>query len=213
MICPICQKRKAKRFCPAKGESICTVCCGTEREVTIDCPSDCPHLLASRGYYEERRIVDWEKVPFREKRIERSILEAHEQLFMKLACAICDYARENSALVDSDVHVVLLALAETWQTRANGILYENPPNHRMQGKLYEQLEEVIESYQKSEKSVLVAVISARDSEIRDLVILFAQIASTHSNGRPKGRELLDFLRSQFDPGTFSRSTPALIVAP
>ena len=40
--CPICEKRKAQRFCPAKGEKICAVCCGKEREVIIDCPVDCP---------------------------------------------------------------------------------------------------------------------------------------------------------------------------
>ena len=37
MTCPICENRKAARFCPAKGENICAVCCGTEREVTISC--------------------------------------------------------------------------------------------------------------------------------------------------------------------------------
>src|SRR6185437_3901085 len=48
--CPICEKRKPKRFCPAKGEKICAICCGTYREVTIDCPVDCPHLIAARRY-------------------------------------------------------------------------------------------------------------------------------------------------------------------
>src|SRR2546422_5223162 len=56
MICPICHKRKAKRFCPARGDSICSVCCGTEREVTIDCPSDCPHLIASRQDRKSTRL-------------------------------------------------------------------------------------------------------------------------------------------------------------
>ena len=46
MSCPICEKRPPKRFCPAKGEKICAVCCGREREVTIDCP---PDLLLSRS--------------------------------------------------------------------------------------------------------------------------------------------------------------------
>ena len=41
MSCPICEKRPAKRFCPAKGEKICAICCGEGREVTIDCPMDC----------------------------------------------------------------------------------------------------------------------------------------------------------------------------
>jgi len=48
--CPICEKRKAARFCPAKGEKICAVCCGIEREVTIDCPSDCSYLVAAHRY-------------------------------------------------------------------------------------------------------------------------------------------------------------------
>src|SRR2546430_17653885 len=48
--CPICDRRKPARFCPAKGEKICAVCCGTEREVTIDCPSDCSYLIAAHRY-------------------------------------------------------------------------------------------------------------------------------------------------------------------
>ena len=50
MSCPICEKRKAERFCPAKGEKICAICCGTYREVTIDCPADCSHLIAAHRY-------------------------------------------------------------------------------------------------------------------------------------------------------------------
>jgi len=27
VMCPICSKRKAKRLCPARAETICSVCC------------------------------------------------------------------------------------------------------------------------------------------------------------------------------------------
>jgi len=27
---------------------ICAQCCGEQREITLDCPSDCPYLLQSR---------------------------------------------------------------------------------------------------------------------------------------------------------------------
>ena len=50
MVCPICNKRKVKRLCPARAESICSICCGEQREVTIDCPTDCVYLVASRDY-------------------------------------------------------------------------------------------------------------------------------------------------------------------
>ena len=48
--CPICGKRRPERFCPAKCEKICAICCGTEREVALDCPSDCSFLIAAHRY-------------------------------------------------------------------------------------------------------------------------------------------------------------------
>ena len=44
MTCPLCRKRRGKRACPAKGEAICSQCCGTKRRVEIDCPPDCAFL-------------------------------------------------------------------------------------------------------------------------------------------------------------------------
>ena len=46
-LCAICGKRRPERFCPAKGEKICAPCCGKEREVTLDCPSDCAYLISA----------------------------------------------------------------------------------------------------------------------------------------------------------------------
>ena len=53
MSCPICEKRRAERFCPAKAEKICAVCCGKEREVTITCPTDCAYLISAHRYERE----------------------------------------------------------------------------------------------------------------------------------------------------------------
>ena len=55
MNCPICERRKAARYCPAKGEKICAVCCGREREVTINCAPDCAYLLAAHRYEDEHK--------------------------------------------------------------------------------------------------------------------------------------------------------------
>ncbi|MDR3721481.1 MAG: hypothetical protein P4L00_07770 [Candidatus Acidoferrales bacterium] len=55
MSCAICEKRPPTRYCPAKGVKICAICCGREREVTIDCPADCPHLIAAHRYEAEHR--------------------------------------------------------------------------------------------------------------------------------------------------------------
>ena len=50
MSCAICEERKEKRFCPAVHGKICPQCCGEQREVTLDCPSDCPYLLQAREH-------------------------------------------------------------------------------------------------------------------------------------------------------------------
>jgi hypothetical protein len=42
--CVHCQRQKGKRACPALGGSICSLCCGRHRLVTIACPSDCSWL-------------------------------------------------------------------------------------------------------------------------------------------------------------------------
>ena len=44
--CPLCAKRKGRRACLAKGETICPQCCGSKRLVLIDCPDDCVYLEA-----------------------------------------------------------------------------------------------------------------------------------------------------------------------
>lgn len=49
---------------------ICAICCGAEREVSIDCPSDCRYLLEARRYEaEHRKPVPADEVPYPDGRI------------------------------------------------------------------------------------------------------------------------------------------------
>src|ERR1700675_4281285 len=54
LSCAICEIRKEKRFCPALHGRICPPCCGEQREVTLDCPSDCPYLQQARRHDKPR---------------------------------------------------------------------------------------------------------------------------------------------------------------
>ncbi|MGO9274901.1 MAG: hypothetical protein ACLQOO_32510 [Terriglobia bacterium] len=199
MVCPICQKRKAKRYCPAKGENICSVCCGTEREVTIDCPSDCPHLVASRGYDWQRRqndgSLDWSQGPFPEARLDRDFITDHAELTFALSYAICLFAHDQRSLVDSDVIAALKSLAETYRTLSSGIYYEKLPDYRLQAELYQALQTALADFKK--KQVQAMMSSVRDSEVRDVLVSMAQLGYVRQNGRPKSRAYLDILRRQF----------------
>src|SRR5579875_1246339 len=127
---------------------------------------------------------------------------------------IVECAIEDRFLLDSDVQAALQPLAETYQTLANGIVYEKPPHHRLQRVLYDRLRRVIEEHQKKADGRLIAGPHTRDSEMRDLLILLTQLAAGWANGRPKGRAFMDMLRSQFKPGTFAfKAGSSLIVTP
>jgi len=195
LSCPICQQRKAKRFCPARGESICAVCCGTEREVTIDCPTDCPYLMDSRRYEVGRRQVDWSKVPFADVKIPFEFAQNHTPLLAALISTIWEYAREHRQVVDTDAIAALQALAETYRTLSSGLYYERPPDYLYRRELYDALKASLEEFKQAEAQKAGMAVT-RDSEIRDTLIFLTQLGATRENGRPKGRAFLDLIRTE-----------------
>jgi hypothetical protein len=164
--------------------------------VTIDCPSDCPYLVASRQHDSERRETDWSKVPFSQTRIESAFVVDHQNLLAALSYAICRYARDNRRLVDTDVVASLQALAEAYRTLSSGIYYEKVPAYALQRGLYDALKAALKDFKKVEAQRAGAT-SLRDGEVRDALIFLTQLGATRSNKRPQGRAYLDFLRMQF----------------
>lgn len=128
MACPLCQKRKEKRSCPALGRSICSVCCGTKRLVEINCPAECPHLAASREH--PAAVVR------RQQEVDVAALlpsmsgltERQHQLFFLFQSVIAKSKPDGLArLTDEDVAEAASACAATIETAAKGVLYEHSP--------------------------------------------------------------------------------------
>jgi hypothetical protein len=212
LSCPICNIRKAKRFCPARGENICSVCCGTEREVTIDCPSDCPYLVASREYDRGRLQVDWSKIPFADVKINFEFAQSHLTLLSVLFASIWEYAKEHRQVVDTDAIAALEALAQTYRTLSSGIYYEKPPDYLYQRGLYQALKEALKEFKERETQRL-GLATTRDSEIRDALIFLTQFGAAHQNGRPKGRAFLDLVRAQVGPEGSAHPESNIVLLP
>ena len=210
MTCPICNKRKAKRLCPARAESICSICCGTEREASIDCPSDCVWLVASRKYDMTRLEVDWAKVPFAEVKFDRSFAETHGALLVEIDHAVCEFAADHREVVDTDVLVALQTLAETYRTQTSGIIYEKPLDYLPQRALYDYLKASIAEFRK-EDTQRAGMTTIRDSDVRDALIFLTQLCAVHANGRPKGRAYLDIIRQQFPKEEFQKAGSNIVL--
>ena len=196
MSCPICEKRKAERFCPAKGEKICAVCCGTEREVSIDCPSDCAYLVAGHRYENEHQRALPADTPLLDEKIPQDIVYTHQQLMSALAFSIAKFCSVQRAATDPDVLEALQALAQTYKTLSSGIIYEKPPDAPLPRELYAALIALLSEVKKQQAERANAA-AWKDSEIFYLLVFLYRMGWLRTNGRPRSRRFIEFLRAQF----------------
>jgi hypothetical protein len=212
MVCPICEKRPAKRFCPAKGEKICAVCCGREREVTIDCPPDCTYLVTAHRYEaEHRKPVPPDEFPYRDVEFPVEFVYERWPILTGLAGTIIAFQMQNRELNDGTVRLALEALAETYRTLGTGIYYERPPDAALARALYAQIGGFLQEFRKQQAG-RAGSPSLRDSEVFRLLVFLLRICKQETNGRPLSRAFLGFLRERF-PVPAAEKEPARIIVP
>jgi hypothetical protein len=211
--CPICQKRKAERFCPAKGEKICAVCCGTEREVTIDCPIDCGYLIAAHRYeINHRKPLSISDIPFPDVEFPPDLIHEHGPVVSGLGFAILKSAAETPSTVDADTLVALQALAETFRTLGSGIYYEKPPAGGPPQAIYAALAKFLEDY-KRESAERGGAGRVKDGDIFNLLVFLLRVGWQQTNGRARSRMFLEFLRSQFPREAAAQQEAPRIIVP
>jgi hypothetical protein len=210
--CPICDKRKAERHCPAKGEKICAVCCGTDREVRIDCPSDCSHLIAAHRYENEHQRSIPRDTPLLEEKIPQEIVYTQQQLMTALAFSVAKFCAAQKETVDNDVLAALQALAQTYKTLDSVILFEKPPEAPLPRELYAaviaMLEEVKKRYAEQ-----AAGVNLKSSEIFYVLVFLYRMGLLRTNGRPRSRRFIEFLRGQFPQTPELKREESRIIVP
>jgi hypothetical protein len=211
-ICPICNKRRAERYCPAKGEKICAIDCGIEREVTIDCPSDCAYLVAAHRWEQghPKPLAEGD-VPFPDVSFPPDLIHTRQAALSGLGYTVILYAADQRSLDDSDVFAAVQAMAETRRTLLSGIYYEKPPEIPVSAGLYTAIAKFIED-EKKHSADHPEFPALKDTEIFQLLVFFLRFGRLRSNGRPLTRAFLEFLRSQFPvEASVSKEEPRIIL--
>jgi len=209
--CPICSKRKPGRFCPAKAEKICAVCCGTEREATIDCPPDCGYLVSAHRYEDQHPRALPADTPLLDARITSDAIHAHTQFLSAMAFTIAKCCASQPSTTDPDVLAALRALAETYKTLLSGIVYEHPPVVHVQRELYDALSKFfVEARQQAVQPGFAAV---KDPDIFQLLVFLFRMGLLRTNGRPRSRRFIEFLRSQFPGAQELKREESRIIVP
>jgi hypothetical protein len=198
VTCAFCEKRKEKRFCPAIHGRICPQCCGEQREVTLDCPSDCVYLQQAREHEKPRSLRDLNPADlFVQVEVEDQFLYQHEHLIMGLTYALSKSVRTDHSLKDADLIAALTSLTKTWETLVNsGLHYDNPIASVPQQAVVAEVQNMVKEYREAEQKH-VGYAQLRDSEVLRALVFLVRMAHGRTSGRPKSRAFVDFLMAQF----------------
>lgn len=211
MSCALCHQRKPKRSCPGVHGQICSLCCGTERENTVDCPLDCVYL-------EEAHLYEWERtpsaplaeIPHAQYEITDEFLHQHEPFVAQLARRMLERSLELPGTRDSDLLAALDSLIRTRETLASGLYYESLPDTPVPQALFRDLQEsILESskdIQKEEKRGL------KDEDVLKCLVFLARLGRARGSHRPRSKAYLGFLRRQF-PEVAAQKTPSGLILP
>ncbi len=154
MLCPLCQRRKARRDCPALGRSICSVCCGTKRLVEINCPDTCVHLSTARANPAAVVRRQQEADLTRLLPTIQGLTERQHQLFFLFHSVITRHRPDGFArLVDADVAEAAGAVAATLETAAKGVIYEHQTQSTVAQKLAGEFRRLLEEVRKEGAAV------------------------------------------------------------
>ena len=209
MPCALCERRKEKRFCLAVHGRICPQCCGEQREVALDCPTECVYLQQAHEHEKPRSMQDFDpSTLFPKVEIGDRFLYEQEHLLMGLSYALAKSARADRGIRDSDILSALASLAKSYETLASsGLHYELPVTSLSQQAIAAEVQQMLKEYREAEKKHL-GYTRLREGDVLRALVFLLRMGSARSSGRPKSKAFLEFLFRQFPEAPTSVAAPA-----
>jgi hypothetical protein len=208
MKCRICETRKPRRYCPGVSGDICSICCGAEREVSVNCPLDCVYLAEAR-LHEKPPELNPEEIPNRDIPVSEEFLREHEPLLIFLGAKLLEASLATAGAVDPDVREALESLIRTYRTLQSGLYYETRPSNLIAAAIHQKIQESVETLRKelTEKGAT----NLRDAEVLGTLVFLQRLELAHNNGRPRGRAFISYMHAHFPHNTeTSPEAPSLI---
>lgn len=197
MNCAICGIRKPRRHCPGIHGDICTVCCGTEREQSVDCPLDCAYLHEAHRH-EKLPEIDASTLPNADIKVTEDLLRANEVLLAFLSTAVYEGALASPGATDYDVREGLEALVKTYRMLSAGLYYESVPLNTFAAGIVTSVQNRLDDIKKRETEA-TGRTTIRDATVLALVAFLQRLEYGHNNGRRRSRAFIDFLAGFYIP--------------
>lgn len=193
MACAICETRRPRRFCPGVRGDICSICCGAEREVSVNCPFECEYLQEARRH-ERPAPLDPKSVPNQDIEVTERFVAEHELLITVTGNAILGGALDTPGAIDHDVREALDGLTRTYRTLQSGVYYETVPANPLAANIYRLVQGALAEFRQREQQQL-GVSHTRDADVLGTLVFLQRVELDRNNGRPRGRAFLDSLRA------------------
>ncbi len=209
ILCKICAKRRARRACPAVNGDICTLCCGTQREVTLTCPLECEYLKEAHRREKPAFPADGE-LPNSDIHVDEEFLRSHEELLLFSVYSLVKAAFGTPGAVDSDVVEALEALIQTHRTLEAGLFYETRSQNTIAASIQRSFSASLAEYEKV-RSDREHVAAPRNAETLAILVFLHKLAQVNQNGRPRGRMYLDLLSKMTPERAAEARSPGIIL--
>ena len=209
VLCKICGIRKARRHCPAVGGEICTICCGTEREVSLLCPLSCEYLKEAHRH--EKPAADGEpKAAYPDVALNEDLLQNQAELILFSIHSLWQAGLQTEGAVDSDVMQALEALIQTRRTLKSGLIYETRPVNPIAASIQQTFASSLDEFER-EQEEHEDLGAARNRDPLPVLVFLHHVGQRHRSERPKSRIFLDVL-SQMAPETGANErAPGIVI--
>jgi hypothetical protein len=152
------------------------------------------------------------EVPFSDVAFPADLIHANRAVVSGLAFAILKCAADLQSAVDKDVLTALQALAETYRTLGSGLYYEKPPAGGPPQAIYKALAQYLDDLKKK-LAEQGASGGLKDSNIFFFLVFLLRVGRQQTNGRPRARMFLEFLRGQFPQAEMKVEEGSRIIVP
>lgn len=211
--CPRCNKRPAKRLCPALRTTICAVCCARERMIELACPESCSYLIEARANASQREMAlrrrETADAPRDLKLNERALLALDE---IQRAIVNAQRGIATAGFRDLDDAEMLAAVDNTiknLETEESGLIYEHRAASPRIGELSRRIRNGLDQIAKDTP----LETRPRRSDILKALIFMSESVTAHiqrAAGDPEAARTFMRYISLFHPWPEEAARPMLI---
>lgn len=206
--CVRCRKRKAKRFCPALGSPLCSLCCGQLREKELHCPSHCPYLKPHKSY-QETKVVQ-KKRAYSEDLLEDERLA---WLTLNIEAPLHDLSEKNPRFTDKDA-VLALEYAKDRVRKSRSLVVTAGDERRLRNEAGEAVFQNLNQCRFQRQIILPQNLESYTDEekVKCLDHAISAIQSV-TRGNLEGQSYLHDLEHRLARFRKSRNAPRVITRP